>query len=182
MLTLVVFIIILLCSGLLLLWLAQRARTSAGLPIGKVVYSDTSAWKESEKPLISQRYGLVGRPDYLVEVVDGSLGNRQRITIPIEVKSRKRPPVLYESHLLQLATYCLLIEDNLKKPPPYGLLHYADETLQIPYTTQLRNQVLRTAAAVRKNRRANNVHRQHNDVSRCQGCGYRDGCKEEALG
>lgn len=57
MLTLAVFITILLCSGLFLLWLAQKTRTSAGLPSGKVVYSDTSAWKEPEKSLISQRYG-----------------------------------------------------------------------------------------------------------------------------
>lgn len=111
-------------------------------------------------------------------MIEGPLGKRQHLTIPIKVKSRKRPPILYESHLLQLATYCLLIEDNLKKPSPYGLLHYADETLQVPYTKQLRNQVLRSADALRKNRRATNVHRQHNDVGRCQRCGYRDGCKE----
>jgi CRISPR-associated exonuclease Cas4 len=83
--------------------------------------------------------------------------------------------------VLQLITYCLLVEDVLKDRPPYGLLRYADATLRIPYTDELRRQVLDAADEIRTARRAVNVTRQHDDVNRCRSCGYRTACGEEAL-
>ena len=165
--------------GALLLWLGQRFRNESGMPIGEVIYSDTSEWHELEKPLINRRYGLVGRPDYLVELQEKSQTGK-RLTIPIEVKSRKRPSIPFDSHILQLATYCLLVEEVHKQRPPYGLLHYADATLQIPFTDQLRTQVINSADAIRRGRTAPDVERQHTDPRRCQGCGYRHAC-EDAL-
>lgn len=169
------FVAFLLCAGLVLLWQSRRLRLRAGLPAGKIVYSDTSRWQKQEKPLISRKYGLVGKPDYVVVVRKG----RRKLTIPVEVKSRKSPDAPYDSHRLQLGTYCLLIEDLYKQRPPYGLLHYQDETLQIPYTNELRNGVLAAAEAIRRSRTASSVSRQHEDAERCYGCGYRHACGEE---
>ncbi len=124
------------------------------------------------EPLVSQRHGLVGKPDYLVEVS----GAGKRLVVPLEVKSRKRPPVPDQGHLLQLATYCLLVEDIYGQRPPHGYLRYADTTIKIDYTDELRRAVLTSAAAIRKARSAENVTRSHQDVRRCQRCGYLDSC------
>lgn len=174
---LIIMILLLILAGILLLRLAQRTRQQTGLPVGEVIYSDTGAWQKVEEPLLSRRYGLVGKPDYLVQVTE----KRQAITIPVEVKSRKRPPVLYETHTLQLATYCLLVEEKFKTTPPYGILHYADATLKIEFTEQLRYQVLSAAEAIRRARNAADVTRSHTDPNRCQHCGYSHACGEQAL-
>jgi CRISPR-associated exonuclease Cas4 len=142
-----------------------------------VVYQDTGDWQRVEKPLLSRRFGLVGRPDYLVQVKEGG----KTITVPVEVKSRKRPRTLPEGHLLQLAAYCLLVEERFQTPPPYGLLRYADATVKIPFTPKLRSQVLQTVEAIRQAQGASEVARNHRDPERCRRCGYQLGCGSQAL-
>ena len=166
--------IAILLIGILLWRFGFRAQQATGLPTGEVVYTDTGAWEQVPEPLLSRRYGLVGKPDYLVRVRTG----QQTSLVPVEVKSRRRPPVTPDSHILQLATYCLLVEDVHKVRPAYGLLHYADATLQIPYTDELRRAVLEIAGAIRQARSAPDLHRDHNDPARCRGCGYAHGCGE----
>src|SRR3712207_6233955 len=170
----VLLAVALLLLGLLLWWLGLRSQQATGLPIGEIVYSDTGAWEQVAEPLLSRRYGLVGKPDYLVRVRSG----QQNALIPVEVKSRRRPPVTPDAHILQLATYCLLVEDVHKVRPPHGLLHYADATLQIPYTDDLRRKVLEIAQEIRLARTAPDLHRDHNDAWRCRGCGYAHSCGE----
>ncbi|MXY92650.1 MAG: Dna2/Cas4 domain-containing protein [Caldilineaceae bacterium SB0670_bin_27] len=171
------FALLLALLGGVLLWLGRRQRESSGLPAGTVLYRDTGDWQETERPLRSRRYGLVGRPDYLVQMRDGG----RRFVVPVEVKSRARPARPYDSHILQLAAYCLLVEDNFDAAPPYGLLRYADATLQIPFTDELRDRVLETATAIRTSRRAAEVRRSHAEPGRCAACGYRSACGSEAL-
>ena len=64
-----------------------------------MVYTDTGAWGKVEKPLYYHALGLTGKPDYLVE--------RDGILIPVEVKSGRTPEAPYDSHIFQLAAYCL---------------------------------------------------------------------------
>lgn len=170
------FSFLILIIGALLLKQGRRAQVASGLPSGEVVYTDTGAWEETPEPLLSRRYGLVGKPDYLVAVRSG----QQTMWVPVEVKSRRRPAVTPDSHILQLATYCLLVEDVREVRPTHGLLHYADATLKIPYTDELRQTVLEIADAIRAARTAPDVHRDHNDAARCRGCGYAHGCGEVA--
>ena len=170
-------VVLLLVAGVWLLRGGRRRWQQTGLPAGEVVYSDTGQWEKQEQPLVSRRYGLVGRPDYLVRVVE----NGQTVPIPVEVKSRRRPAEAYASHILQLATYCLLVEDVLKVRPPYGLLRYADATLRIDYSDELRDAVLAAAEGIRSARSAADVGRDHQDATRCRNCGYCRACGPEAL-
>ena len=171
------FALLLALLGGTLLWLGRRQRERSGLPAGSVVYSDTAEWQEPEEPLRSRRFGLVGRPDYLVQMRDGG----RRFVVPVEVKSRARPARPYDSHILQLAAYCLLVEDNIGAAPPYGLLRYADATLEIPFTDELRRRVLEAADDIRRARRAPGVRRSHGEARRCAACGYRLACGSEVL-
>jgi CRISPR-associated exonuclease Cas4 len=174
MIWLLIAALFILIVGVALWRFGFRTQQATGIPSGEVVYTDTGAWEQVPEPLLSRRYGLVGKPDYLVRVRVG----QQTTLVPVEVKSRRRPSVTPDSHILQLATYCLLVEDVHKVRPTYGLLHYADATLQIPYTDELRRTVLEIADAIRAARKAPDVHRDHNDAGRCRGCGYAHGCGE----
>lgn len=173
-----VFVIgVLLVAGVLLfalalwLWLWARAgRRDAGLPAGRVTYVDTGAWKRTERPLFSSEHRLTGRPDYLVRVHDQ--------VIPVEVKSGAAPARPYEAHVLQLAAYCLLVEEVEARPVPYGIVKYDDRAFEIDYTPVLRERLLATLEAMRAGLGAPDVGRSHSEGRRCAGCGYRDGCQD----
>lgn len=171
--------ILVLLAGAVLLWSGRRLRTGSGLPAGEVIYSDTGAEEAVEAPLISRRYGLVGKPDYLVHTQDGGRG----VVVPLEVKKRSRPADgrQHPGHVLQLAAYCMVVEEVHGVTPPYGLLRYADGTLRIPFTEELRREVLAAADAIRRARTVPDVHRQHEDAGRCVWCGYRHACGGETL-
>jgi CRISPR-associated exonuclease Cas4 len=161
-----------------LLQLGQRAQAASGLPVGDVVYSDTGAWQRVEQSLISRRYGLVGKPDYVLASNAGDKG----AMIPVEVKSGKRPAAPHHGHILQLAVYCILVEEHYGVTPAHGLLHYADATLRIPFTEALRAEVLAAATAIQQAHGARNIRRSHDEIARCRACGYRHACGREALG
>ena len=184
MIYLLALAITLLILGAVFLWRSRVQRALTGLPTGRIVYSDTGMWETVDAPLKSRRHGLVGKPDYLVQVqVDG-----RRQTVPIEVKSASilgrdgQPRRPYDSHVLQLATYCILVEEHVKQRPAYGLIHYADATLEVSFTDELRQQVLSIADQIRRARRASTVPRSHEQAPRCRNCGYRQSCGDEALG
>ena len=169
--------VLLLAAGLLTLlavltlaWLARRGQRRSGLPAGELVYADTARWAEVAQPLFSPRYRLTGKPDYLVEGEEG--------IIPVEVKHTAAPTggQAYASHVMQLAAYCLLVEDVLQRQPPYGLIHYRDATIRIPYDRALRAELLTLLDALRAASRADDVPRSHNDSARCGGCGVRHAC------
>lgn len=162
--------LLLLGGGLLLLRRARRLHEETGLPQGRVIYSDTGVWSRCEKPLFSRRYLLTGKPDYLVD--DG--GTR----IPVEVKSTFCPSSPYRSHVLQLAAYCLLVEEEVGQPPPYGIIKYHDQTYAVEYTAQLRAELLSVLAEMRQDLAADDVGPSHTNPNRCRGCGYRDECEE----
>jgi CRISPR-associated exonuclease Cas4 len=162
--------------AVLLFFLARRRRRQAGIPGGRVVYTDTRAWGAVEKPLYDADLGLTGRPDYLVE--------SGRHLIPVEVKSSRLPDSPYDSHIYQLGAYCLLVERVLERRPPYGLIHYTDRsggsrTFAIDYTPQLEAAVLEKITEIRAQEKSKNVPRSHNQAARCARCGYRSICEEK---
>ncbi len=170
-----VFAIFLIVLALVLLWQAGRQQRNAGLPGGRLVYADTSAWLPQEKPLYSPGLGLTGKPDYLVE--------QGRFTLPVEVKHVRNvdhPP--YDAHIYQLAAYCLLVEDLFEQRPPYGILHYSDgarsRSYAIDFTPALEASVRQVIAEIQENSRKKELPRSHNQPARCAGCGYRGVCDQ----
>ncbi len=150
---------------------AQRRRRKSGVPAGRIRYSDTSQWLPNERPLYSSRYGLTGKPDYLVQQ-----GNEW---IPVEVKSAHlsgRAP--YHAHVMQLTAYCLLIEEEFGVRPSHGILQYADATIRLAYTDALRQELLATLSEMRRAARSREVSRHHEAPGRCRRCGYREICTQ----
>lgn len=178
-------LIILLLVALVSHAAARRAARQSGLPRGQLLYSDTGyavgrigaiekneQGARQEKPLISRLYGLIGKPDYLVETDEG--------IVPIEIKSTKCPADgrAYASHIMQLAAYCLLVEEVIKESVPYGIIRYADCEVSLDYTPELRDELLVLLEEMQKARFADDVHRSHDDARRCKGCSMRESCDE----
>ena len=161
---------LLLLALLLLLW-ALRLRRTTGLPWAPVIYQDTGG-RAPEKPLIARRLGLVGKPDYLLEL-------RGR-TIPVEVKPGRRAQRPYESDLMQLAAYCVLVEETSGVAPPYGLLRYAEQTFRLDYNEQTRSELLALLDEMRDELAQPDCDRSHDDPRRCGNCGFFEQC-EQAL-
>ncbi|MDR3576748.1 MAG: Dna2/Cas4 domain-containing protein [Anaerolineaceae bacterium] len=154
----------------LLLFLAKRHQKEAGLPAGRVIYSDTRAWGKVEKPFYDALLGLTGKPDYLVE--------QNGVSIPIEVKSGWAPPEPYEGHIYQLAAYCLLVKQATGKRPPFGLLHYRNRTFAIDFTPELETNLMELLVEMRQQDKQGEADRSHEEPMRCERCGYRGACDQ----
>ncbi len=156
--------------ALIFFWQSSRQRRAAGLPGGRVIYTDTRAWGKVEKPLYDNSLMLTGKPDYLVEK-NGQL-------IPVEVKSGHAPQAPYDSHIYQLAAYCILVEKTMGRRPPYGIIHYEDRDFAVDYTDELENALLDILAEMRRDERRAEVERSHESAARCARCGFRNVCEE----
>jgi CRISPR-associated exonuclease Cas4 len=161
---------ILLVLAVVLFWQSARQRKAAGLPGGRVIYTDTRAWGAVEQPLYDPGLGLVGKPDYLVRQ-----GNK---VIPVEVKTGRTPPAPRDAHIYQLAAYCLLVERTQGVRPPYGILHYPNRTFAVDYTPALEAALLDLLADMRIQERRGEQERSHEEPARCAGCGYRSVCDQ----
>jgi CRISPR-associated exonuclease Cas4 len=159
---------LLLLALLTLLW-AARLRASTGLPWAPVVYQDTGG-HAPEQTLVSRRHGLSGRPDYLIS-------SRGRM-IPVEVKPGRRAAEPYDSDLMQLAAYCLLVEETTGVAPPYGLLRYAERTFRLDYTPRVRDELLDMLDTMREALDAPDCGRSHDQPQRCRACGFYEQCDE----
>ncbi|MDQ3918166.1 MAG: CRISPR-associated protein Cas4, partial [Acidobacteriota bacterium] len=164
---------------------ARREASHSGLPAGTLLYSDTgrpvgriapaqvgAEGIRQERPLVSISLGLTGRPDYLVETEGG--------VVPVEIKSAASPAGgrPYDSHVAQLAAYCLLVEDVLGARVPFGVIRYRDRELRVEFTDELRGRALALIEEMRSARDAEEVRRSHEDPRRCAGCSLRDVCTE----
>jgi CRISPR-associated exonuclease Cas4 len=182
---LVLVIVLLLVVAFSAYALSKSMASRTGLPGGELLYSDTGfavgklgsvsrdeLGQKQEKPLVSQRFGLIGRPDYLVRTSEG--------IVPVEIKSAKYPfsgrP--HDSHAMQLAAYCLLVEEVLGANAPYGIIQYRDCEVSVDYTPELRAELLDILDEMREARRSSEVHRSHDDSRRCANCYMQDYCDE----
>lgn len=162
--------LILLILAFLFFWQSNRQRSEAGLPGGRVIYTDTRGWSKLEKPLFYAALELTGKPDYLVEQ-NGKI-------IPVEVKSGRAPEAPYDSHIYQLASYCLLVEKTYGKRPPYGIVHYEDKDFSVEYTHELEQSLLELITEMKRDGMKKEVARSHEQAARCKRCGFRSVCDQ----
>lgn len=153
-----------------LLWISSRQRQGAGLPGGRIIYSDTKNWGAVEQPLYDPIVGLTGKPDYLVQQGDH--------LIPVEVKSKRISQAPYDAHIYQLAAYCLLVQRVFGQRPPYGILHYANRTFSIDYTPELESQLIDLVLEMQTQNNRKSLNRSHQIPARCARCGYRSACDQ----
>jgi CRISPR-associated exonuclease Cas4 len=133
---------------------------------GVVEYVD---FGESEL-LVSEKYGVSGRPDYVL-MVDG-------VPIPVEEKTGRIPRGPLFSHILQVATYCLLMEEKTGKTIPYGVLRYGADQHIIEYDDIVKRTVLQKIGEMREIANGKPAHRNHNRPNKCTGCSRRENCPE----
>ena len=167
MLYVVLFLFLL---ALIFFWQSGKQRRKAGLPGGRIIYTDTGAWGKVEQPLYYPPLKLTGKPDYLVQ--------QNGIVIPVEVKSGRAPASPYDSHIFQLASYCLLVEKKYGKRPPYGIIHYSDRDFAVDYTPELEFALMDLLADMRRDEIKDAVDRSHDQASRCAHCGFRNICDQ----
>jgi len=150
---------------------AQKAgewRSEEGLA-GEIHYVGT----DSSPLYFSERYGLSGRPDFVLEI-DGQL-------IPGDLKTGRTPKGPLFSHILQVAAYCLLIAESSGKRPPYGLLRYGSEEHEIEFDPEMEKILLEKLEEMRGLMRSGEVHRNHNRPGKCASCSRRDSCPEKLV-
>jgi CRISPR-associated exonuclease Cas4 len=164
------FALVLLCLAFLFFWQSNRQRRAAGLPGGRIIYTDTRGWNKVEAPLFYAPLELTGKPDYLIE--------KNGLIIPVEVKSGRAPEAPYDSHIYQLASYCLLVEKTYHKRPPYGIIHYEGRDFAVDYTPELEASLRDLLAEMQRDERKKEVPRSHDQASRCKRCGYRNVCDQ----
>jgi CRISPR-associated exonuclease Cas4 len=154
-------------------WQSSRQRKEAGLPGGRVIYTDMRGWGKLEKPLFYTPLELTGKPDYLVQQ-NGQI-------IPVEVKSGRAPEAPYDSHIYQLAAYCLLVDKTYRKRPPYGIIHYNDRDFAVDYTPELETSLLDLLAEMKRDEYKYDIPRSHEQAARCARCGYKNRCDQSLV-
>ena len=169
--TLPILALVLLMIAFIFFWQSGRQRQVAGLPGGRIIYTDTRGWGKLEKPLYYAALDLTGKPDYLIQ--------KEGQIIPVEVKSGKAPDAPYDSHIYQLAAYCLLVEKTYAKRPPYGIIHYEGRDFAVDYTHELEQSLLELLTEMKRDEFKKNVDRSHEQASRCKKCGFREVCDQK---
>lgn len=164
---------LLLAVAVWLLWTRRKDATRV-MPEGTVLYDDVSEQRYTSNILTSERYGLRGKPDYILMTDDG--------VVPVEVKSTTRPPRLgrvHPSHKAQILAYCAIVGESLGERIPYGLVIYRDGIPRrvIP-TAKNMAWMQQMANSLRAGRQAGQQHRDHRHEQRCLSCGVRENCTE----
>ncbi len=149
---------------------AIRTRRRSGIATGQIVDVGASG-QEGDGIMVSKQYGLRGLPDVVLRVEDE--------LIPVEVKTGRVPRGPLFSHILQLAAYCLLIEERQGRPPPYGVLQYGKHVRhEIDYDDELKWTLVNKLIEMRQIIRTGEAHRNHRRPGKCANCSRREGCSE----
>jgi CRISPR-associated exonuclease Cas4 len=146
--------------------IAERQRV-LGLPEGDLVYEDADGQGES---LSSSAYPLVGKPDYVVKLADGR-------PVPIELKLNVHDVTApHSNHMIQLAAYCLILEDYFVKAPTHGILRYADREFSVEYTPALKKKVIRLLTEMARCNEQQPPPLAKQRVAKCRACTFQAIC------
>lgn len=147
--------------------LSRRIKDENKLPSGNIFRTDLN---KPSRALVSDKYRLIGKPDYLLNINDE--------IIPVEFKSSSSNKVK-EGHVLQLASYCLLVQECYNKKVKYGILDYNGTKYEIPFTEDLKNELLKVLFEIRSVKEK--PLRNHENKAKCLNCSYNYGCPENLV-
>ena len=158
--------VVALAVGLMLILGGRGMRRRRGL-------TDAPTLDLDGRTLYSDRLGLAGRPDRVIE--EGGF------PIPEEWKPSARR--VYDSHIAQLGAYLILIEEEKGVRAPYGYISVGDgqPPHRVENTPELRAWVLGVAKQIRAARRE--LGREipvKQPAGKCRACGMREGCGQRA--
>jgi CRISPR-associated exonuclease Cas4 len=77
---------------------------------------------------------------------------------------------------MQLAAYCLLIEENKKSFVPYGVIIYKNSDHKITFNPKLRFELESTIKQMREFLNNNSIQLNHNDPQKCRSCSMKRYC------
>lgn len=147
--------------------LVREHQRELGLPEGELVYEDADGQGET---LSSTSYPLVGKPDYIIKSPDGRL-------VPVVLKPNVRGVTApYPNHEIQVAAYCLILEDYSEEPPTHGLLRYADTEIVIDYTPTLRKKVIRLLSEMERCSTQHPPPLAKQKAAKCRACPFQPVC------
>ena len=188
-LVLFLVVVMLLVVGLLVaMGRRETAQQEASLPAGTRVFAadlgTAVGVRELRGPVLrDDEWGLVGRPDLLLESAEGPIPNEYK-----RAPRGWRSGHSYRSHRLQVGVYLLLCEadQQIRRRPPEGRLRYVGGDgavlpggeVRVPNTEALRTEVVELLHQMRAGLRAQEIHRSHQFASRCRGCSVRSACGE----
>ncbi len=137
----------------------------------QITYVDTNDRKP--KLFISARYGLSGRPDYVLM--------SEEEHIPVEIKTGRVPRGPLFSHILQVAVYCILIEEEFGTPPSHGIIRYGEAEHVVDYDLALKDMVMLKLDEMRSIMLGGGAHRNHSKEGKCRNCSRRHVCPEKLI-
>jgi CRISPR-associated exonuclease Cas4 len=126
---------------------------------------------KSSSLLVSKKYGLNGKPDYIITDKEGR-------HMPVEVKTGEKPRYPYFSHIVQIGVYSLLVED-LYGQCPGGYLRYGDKMFFIRLNEKLRKTIKENRSNLLKGLQKGSMHRNHTRKGKCKNCSMRENCPEK---
>lgn len=137
---------------------------------GKITYSDLN---KPSRALFSRRYCLAGKPDYIV--------NQNGSFYPVEYKTGVHNNPM-KNHIIQVAAYCELVEENYDNFVSHGILVYNNKnSFKIPYNPALRFELENAINKMRYIVKTKNIARNHNNASRCKNCSMRKYCDKKII-
>ena len=137
---------------------------------GKITYQDLN---KPAKPFFSKRYRITGKPDYVIKK------NNHFIPIEVKISAYNKPQ---KNHILQLAAYCQLLEENSGKFVPYGMLVYNYISKhKIPFDPKIRFEFESTVKNMREIMKTGKIIRNHNDLFKCKNCSMRSYCDTKII-
>jgi CRISPR-associated exonuclease Cas4 len=147
--------------------LTEERRRILGLPSGDLVYEDADGQGEI---LYSDQLPLVGKPDYIIKLPNQQL-------VPIELKpSIQNATTPHSNHVIQVAAYCLILEDYSEVPPTHGILRYADSDFTVEYTPTLRKKVIRLLSEMENCSEKQRPQLARQKVTKCRACTFQSIC------
>lgn len=150
---------------------ARAIRKSIGVPTGEIKYADGARIIKS-KVFYSSKYQLKGKPDMII------LQDNQ--FIPVEHKPSAEK--IYNSYIMQLMVYCLLVEEAYGVTPDYGVLVLKNgKKEKLDFTENVKKELLNILNDMREILNNEKVLVAPIGQRKCSSCGYEKLCEKIKL-